>query len=126
MVRLEQSYRISLITKPGKGKDEPKNHLVYSDQLESLANMVYGTLKQFEIYGGHADDLHDFGVLTPGLLNDEEEQTLEHDVKLLSECYIGDVPVLIVDMISRGELPAGRYHVRIRENGGTYGQRRIS
>jgi hypothetical protein len=121
MSRLDQGYRIALITKPGKRKDEPKNHLVYSDQLESLANMVYGSLKQFEIYGGHADELHDFGNLERGLLNDEEEQTLEHDCKLLSECYISDVPVLIVDMISRGELPAGRYHVRIRQTEKSHG-----
>lgn len=123
MARFEHGYRISIVTKSGKSKDDPKNHLVYSDQLESLANMVYGNLKQFEIYGSRADDLHDFGNLSSGLLNDDEEKTLEQDVKLLSECYIGDVPILLIDLISRGELPAGRYHVRIREQGGSHGRR---
>jgi hypothetical protein len=110
-------YKIMVITKKAASKkDESLHHLVYSDQLETLATKVYGTLKPFDIYGGTADELYDIGMLQAGMLEGEDLVTLEGDCKTRSECYIDDIHVFIIDMISKGELPAGRYHVRVRKN----------
>jgi hypothetical protein len=109
-------YKISVVTKKAKSKkDDTIHHLVYSDQLESLATTVYGTLKQFDIYGGTDDELYEIGNMQPGILDDEDRETLEGDCKIRSECFIDDVHVLLIDLISKGELPAGQYHVRVRK-----------
>jgi len=109
-------YKITVVTKKAKSKkDDLMHHLVYSDQLESLATTVYSTLKQFEIYGGNDEELYEIGNMQPGTLAGEDYETLEGDCKIRSECFIDDVHVLLIDLISKGELPAGQYHVRVRK-----------
>lgn len=102
--------------KANSKKDDTLHHLVYSDQLEILATKVYGTFKPFEIYGGSDEVLYEIGNLQASSLVGEDWDTLEGDCKKQAECYIDDVHVLIIDMISKGELPAGQYHVRVRKS----------